>query len=284
MVNVEIDPNSGFCFGVIRAIELAESYLKKGESLSSVGEIVHNAEEVRRLNNLGIQTITCDDIQNAQSANLLIRAHGEPPSTYLAARQNGKNIVDATCPIVLKLQQNIKKAFEQHSGAQIVIYGKPKHAEVIGLRGQTNYQAIVLSSPEEISKLNADVPVILFSQTTMSIEGLEKMKKALYQYMRAEVTVYDTICRKVSNRIPEIKKFAAAHDVCIFVSGKNSSNGRMLYEACKTANTKTFFISQPSELNETWFTYGMNVGVCGATSTPQWLMKDVKKAIEEMAT
>ncbi len=282
MIQVEIDPKSGFCFGVIRAIEVAEQYLNEGKKLSSLGEMVHNAEEVKRLENMGMNTITCKDLPNDLSENVLIRAHGEPPSTYNRIKKENKNIVDATCPIVLKLQENVRKTYNTYPEAQVVIYGKPGHAEVIGLVGQTQGSALVLTEPEDVQQLDPNKPVFMYSQTTMPLEGFNEMKDVLENYINAEVTTFDTICRKVAHRVPEISEFASDHDVCIFVSGKNSSNGRMLYEVAKKANPNTYFVSKPDELKKSWFKDDMKVGVCGATSTPHWLMEKVKKSIETL--
>lgn len=282
MIHVEIDSKSGLCFGVVRAIEKAEEYLNEGKKLSSLGQMVHNAEEVGRLEKMGMKTITCNDLQNDPNENVLIRAHGEPPSTYNLIKNENKNIVDATCPIVLKLQGNVRKIYNTHPEAQVVIYGKPGHAEVIGLIGQTQGNAVVLTEPEEVQQLDAEKPVFMFSQTTMPLEGFAEMKDTLENYIEAEVTTFDTICRKVAHRVPEISEFAANHDVCIFVSGKNSSNGRMLYEVAKKANPDTHFVTRPADLKKNWFKDEINVGVCGATSTPHWLMENVKNAIERM--
>jgi 4-hydroxy-3-methylbut-2-enyl diphosphate reductase len=280
MIRVTIDPKSGFCFGVVRAIEMAEKYLKKGEDISSIGEMVHNAEEVHRLEDMGMKTISCADLDHEQSANVLIRAHGEPPSTYQTIKDKELNLVDATCPIVLKLQEKVRKFYLNHPESQIVIYGKEGHAEVIGLVGQTEGTAFVMSDSEDIVKLNPEKPVVMFSQTTMPLEGFYELKHELEAYINNEVTVFDTICRKVSHRVPEIHEFAGEQDVCIFVSGKNSSNGRMLYNVAKKSNPNTYFVSNADEINPDWFKDEMQVGICGATSTPQWLMEEVKKRIE----
>jgi len=280
MIHVEIDPNSGFCFGVVRAIKMAEDHLAKGKNISSLGEMVHNAEEVKRLEAMGMHTITCRDLDRDKNQTVLIRAHGEPPSTYATLKDKGRHIVDATCPIVLKLQERVKKTYENHPGAHIVIYGKKGHAEVIGLAGQTNGDAFIMNNAEDVKKLNPDKPVFMFSQTTMPLEGFAEMKTALETYIEAEVISYDTICRKVAHRIPEVKRFAAMHDVCVFVSGKNSSNGKMLYNAAKKANSSTYFVSHANEIDKRWFKNEMSVGVCGATSTPQWQMEEAKTTIE----
>lgn len=282
MIHVEIDTNSGFCFGVVRAIEMAENKLAKTNSVSAIGEMVHNAEEVKRLKELGLRTISCNDIATDKNNNILIRAHGEPPSTYQTIRNEGKQVIDATCPIVLSLQDKIKNAYEENPDKQIVIYGKPGHAEVIGLVGQTNGAAKVITTPDDIEKLEPDKPVILFSQTTMPLTGLSTIETNLKNYMNAQVTIHDTICRKVSHRVSGISHFAQMQDVCIFVSGRNSSNGRMLYEIARKANPETHFVSNAEELQKNWFADEIKVGVCGATSTPQWLMEKVKEKIERL--
>lgn len=280
MIHVEIDPNSGFCFGVVRAVEMAEEYLKKGKSLSSLGEMVHNAEEVKRLESMGMHTISCHDLDKDESDNVLIRAHGEPPLTYETVNKEGRKIVDATCPIVIKLQKSVKKTWEIYPDAQIVIYGKPGHAEVIGLSGQTNDEAIVISEPADVRKLDPDKRVFMFSQTTMPLEGFAEMKTELEKYIKAKVTTYDTICRKVAHRVPEISRFATMHDVCIFVSGKNSSNGRMLFNVARKANPNSYHVSRADEIQRKWLQDEISVGICGATSTPQWQMEEAKATIE----
>jgi 4-hydroxy-3-methylbut-2-enyl diphosphate reductase len=282
MIHVTIDPNSGFCFGVVRAIEMAEKFLNNGKGINSIGEMVHNAEEVHRLEGMGMKTISCADLDNLEQEAVLIRAHGEPPSTYEKVKEKELTLVDATCPIVLKLQEKVRKYHQAHPDAQIVIYGKEGHAEVLGLVGQTNGEAYVLSDPEQISKLDPDKSVVMFSQTTMPLEGFNEMKLELEAFIKKEVIAFDTICRKVSHRVPEITEFAREQDVCVFVSGKNSSNGRMLYNVAKKANPKTYFVSNADEVDSNWFADGMHVGICGATSTPQWLMEKVKERIEEL--
>lgn len=283
MIHVTIDSKSGFCFGVVRAIEMAEKHLADGEDLSSIGEMVHNAEEVHRLEDMGMKTISCADIDNEQKSSALIRAHGEPPSTYQKIKDQGLTLVDATCPIVLKLQEKVKKFYQQKTDAQIVIYGKEGHAEVVGLVGQTKGEAFVISETEDIAELDPQKPVIMFSQTTMPLEGFEEMKHELNAYIKKEVTAFDTICRKVSHRVPEIHDFAREYDVCVFVSGKNSSNGRMLFNVAKKANPNTYFVSNASEIDREWFRDEIQVGICGATSTPHWLMEKVKERIEELS-
>jgi 4-hydroxy-3-methylbut-2-enyl diphosphate reductase len=280
MINVEIDSQSGFCFGVVRAIDMAEEHLRKKHDISSLGQMVHNAEEVKRLEKMGMRTIKNDAIDTDSNKYALIRAHGEPPKTYENLRNLNKTIVDATCPIVLKLQERIKKCFEKQPEKQIVIYGKPNHAEVIGLVGQTNNTAIVVSSEADVSSIDKEKPVCLFSQTTMPLDGFARIGEAIKNNADSTVEVFDTICRKVSNRVPAIREFALSKDVCVFVSGKNSSNGKMLYTIAKNANRATYWVSHPEEVSKEWFADGMSVGVCGATSTPQWQMEKVKTFIE----
>lgn len=282
MINVEIDPNSGFCFGVINAIQKAEEYLSKSTRLYCIGDIVHNKEEINRLEKLGMETIDSNKLQNVEKFPVLIRAHGEPPSTYEKVRSNNLELVDATCPIVLKLQEKIKKLYKSTPGIQIVIFGKHDHAEVIGLAGQTNNTAIVVRTVEDVEKLDRDKKTALFSQTTMPLTEFEYIKEKIEEYLTEELISFDTICRKVANRVPEISKFASNHDICVFVAGRKSSNGLMLYEVCKKANPKTHFVSSSEEVEKDWFNEEQHVGICGATSTPQWLMEDVKTKIESL--
>ncbi|MDA3866736.1 MAG: 4-hydroxy-3-methylbut-2-enyl diphosphate reductase [Salinivirgaceae bacterium] len=282
MIDVEIDIHSGFCFGVVRAIDLAEEHLRQGHDISSLGQMVHNAEEVKRLEEMGMRTIENNAIKTDSNKYTLIRAHGEPPTTYENLRNWNKTIVDATCPIVLKLQERIKKCFGEQPETQIVIYGKPSHAEVIGLVGQTKNTAIVVSSEADVSSIDKTKPVCLFSQTTMPLDGFARIGEAIKANSSSTVEVFDTICRKVSNRVPAIREFASSKDVCVFVSGKNSSNGKMLYTVAKNANRATYRVSHPGEISKDWFADGMSVGVCGATSTPQWQMEKVKTYIERL--
>lgn len=275
MIHVEIDSQSGFCFGVVRAIEIAEQELKTHGCLSSLGLMVHNDEEVKRLENMGMRTIDVSQLDSDVGVRVLIRAHGEPPSTYRKVETLGKTLIDATCPIVLQLQKKVEKYYIDNPGAQIVIYGKPGHAEVIGLVGQTSGNAFVVTHEEDIEQLDPEKPLFVFSQTTMPLDGYAAIQNALREYMVASVQVFDTICRKVSNRVPLIRDFARQHDACVFVAGKKSSNGQMLYNVAREANPRTYFVSNVSEINPDWFSDGMRVGVCGATSTPMWQMEAV---------
>ncbi len=275
---VEIDKDSGFCFGVVNAIKHAEEELQGGE-LFCLGDIVHNSQEVERLKNKGLKTINHEDLEQLKSAKVLLRAHGEPPSTYIIARNNNIKIIDATCPVVLQLQ---KKIFKEYSTSdpekmQIVIYGKIGHAEVNGLVGQTEGKAIVIEKIEDLDKLDYQKDICLFSQTTMSLDNFEKIVESIKHKIHQGVTFhyFDTICRQVANRMPQIKIFAGKHDLILFVAGKKSSNGKVLYEECKKANPNTYLISDPQEINIQWLKNINSVGVCGATSTPKWLMESV---------
>ena len=281
---VEIDPNSGFCYGVVRAIRMAEDELQNGHSLFSLGDIVHNEPEVARLNRCGMYTIDQHDLQHLGNVKVLIRAHGEPPETYYIAAGNNISIVDATCPVVLNLQKKVHQAYLESQGnnGQVVIYGKPRHAEVNGLVGQTENNAIVINSEEEVGLMDVHRPIYLFAQTTMTIEGLQRIRAAIELKRNTEhigndvpFQVNDTICRQVSNREPQLIEFAQHHDVVIFVSGSKSSNGKALYEVCRKANPRTYMIATPKDIDINWFTGATNAGVCGATSTPRWLMEEV---------
>jgi len=280
-MKVEIDRNSGFCFGVVYAIEMAEDYLKENGTLYCLGDIVHNDKEVERLENMGLKIISHEDLQDLHGETVLIRAHGEPPETYKLALDNDLNLIDASCPVVLKLQNRVRQAFDEDR--QIVILGKPGHAEVNGLIGQTNKEAIVVSSVEEAESLDVDRPVSLFSQTTKSTRLLHEVHQTMRE-RGEDLKFNDTICRQVSNREPELEKFSAQHDVIIFVSGKKSSNGRALYGACKEINPNSYFVSGKEELKGEWFKGVNSVGVCGATSTPMWLMEDIAEEINQHYT
>ena len=285
---VEIDPNSGFCYGVVRAIRMAEKELQNGNELFSLGDIVHNEPEVARLNRCGMRSINHHDLQQLRNVNVLIRAHGEPPETYRIASGNNISVTDATCPVVLNLQKKVHQAYleSQDNNGLVVIYGKPGHAEVNGLVGQTENTAIVVNAVEEVGRIDVTHPVYLFAQTTMTIEGLQHIRAAIEkkrneQHIGDDIPfqVNDTICRQVSNREPQLVEFARSHDVVIFVSGSKSSNGKALYEVCLNANPRTHMIATSTDINIDWFVGASNVGVCGATSTPRWLMEEVAKAI-----
>lgn len=296
-MTISIDSNSGFCFGVTRAIKAAESELEKG-SLYCLGDIVHNGQEVARLEMKGLATIDYDDLRTLPShSRVLLRAHGEPPSTYWIAKQRGIEVIDATCPVVKKLQDRIRACYEQHRNdeavpPQIVIYGKPGHAEVIGLQGQTNNTAIVIENEAQLDKLDFGRAIYLFSQTTKSVEGfqglVEKISSLRHDVMSSCTFEYhDTICRSVANRVKELQDFARANDIVIFVGGTKSSNARVLYNHCKEANPNTFFVSSPDEIDDFKFQISnlsntnpdLKVGICGATSTPLWLMEAVSERL-----
>lgn len=292
-----IDSNSGFCFGVTRAIRTAEEELQKG-ALCCLGDIVHNGQEVARLEGLGLQTIDNDDLRSLPPhSRVLLRAHGEPPSTYWIAQQRGIEVIDATCPVVKKLQDRIRACYELHKNdeavpPQIVIYGKRGHAEVIGLQGQTNNTAIVIEREEELDLLDFTRPIYLFSQTTKSVEGFQSLVEAIKSQIsnhksQIALEAHDTICRSVANRVAQLQEFAKAQDLVIFVGGGKSSNAKVLYNHCLEANPKTIFVSSPDELENKLAEYreqiqtnpDWKVGICGATSTPLWLMERVSERL-----
>jgi len=275
-LQVDIDSNSGFCFGVVYAIEMAEEILNEQGYLYCLGDIVHNDEEVKRLEKKGLKIIDHEQLQSIRHEKVLIRAHGEPPSTYELAIRNDLELVDASCPVVLKLQNRIKNAHDRNE--KIYIYGKHGHAEVMGLMGQTKNEAVVFQNLDELDLDNLPENITLFSQTTKSTDKFYEITDKLKE-KNIEVTANDTICRQVSNRDKELRDFAARYNKIIFVSGTKSSNGKVLYNVCKSRNPNTYFISHPSEIREEWFDKNDTVGVCGATSTPMWLMEDVKKEI-----
>lgn len=276
-MRVEIDPNSGFCFGVVNAIKKAEEYLEQGETLFCIGDIVHNSHEVERLRKAGLKTINHDEFENMRDCKVLLRAHGEPPITYEIAKKNNIEIIDASCPVVLSLQQRIRKSWEEgrERGVQIIIYGKKGHAEVNGLVGQTDGEAIVVENMDDIQFINFSKPISLFSQTTKPITGFVELSEYIQANAKAEFMIHDTICRKVSNRIPELREFARTHDFIVFVSGKKSSNGNMLYQICKEENNNTIFIQGAEDLDINSIKGSEFVGICGATSTPRWVMEKV---------
>lgn len=304
---VSIDTNSGFCFGVTRAIKAAETELQNG-ALYCLGDIVHNGQEVARLEMKGLATIDYDDLRTLPShSRVLLRAHGEPPSTYWIAQQRGIEIIDATCPVVKKLQDRIRACYELHRNdetlpPQIVIYGQPGHAEVIGLQGQTNNTAIVIESAAQLDRLDFNRPIYLFSQTTKSVEGFQELVNAIqlaisHQPSTVSFEYHDTICRNVANRVSQLQAFARSNDLVIFVGGSKSSNAKVLYQHCLEANPNTLFVSSADELNNLTTKWsnseavcqqsglsdeaGLRIGICGATSTPLWLMEKVKEEIEK---
>ena len=295
-MKVTIDDNSGFCFGVTTAIESAERELKNGQ-LFCLGDIVHNGQEVERLNQLGLETIDYDDLRTLHNVRVLFRAHGEPPSTYMIARQNGIEVIDASCPVVLKLQKRIRETYLQHhgTGVQIVIFGKKGHAEVIGLEGQTNNTAIVIESIHDLDRLDFSRPIYLFSQTTKSVEEFQqivnkiKAMRQLRDEVESEKIVFeyhDTICRNVANRVKKLQEFAKNNDVVVFVGGKKSSNAKVLYNNCLEVNSSTVFVSSAEDLTPEILEQCHKVekvGICGATSTPKWLMEQIRCSLENGA-
>lgn len=283
MAKVEIDSNSGFCNGVVRAIQAAEKELEKSGQLYCLGDIVHNSNEVERLRSKGLVTINHDQLRELHNVKVLLRAHGEPPETYRIAQENNIEIIDATCPVVLQLQRKIKKSYDTRndSNHQILIYGKVGHAEVNGLVGQTNGEAIVLENPDDLVKVDFDKSITLYSQTTKSVEHFAEMVQIIKERTEPDnFEWHDTICRQVANRIPNIREFARNHDVVLFVCGKKSSNGKVLYEECRSVNEHTHLVSDIEELNPAWLEGKNNIGICGATSTPRWLMAQFQERIE----
>ncbi len=287
MVNIEIDPKSGFCFGVVNAIKKAEEELAKGTPVYCLGDIVHNGQEVKRLTEMGLVTINLEEFKNLRDVKVLFRAHGEPPSTYEIARQNNIELIDASCPVVLKLQKRIKNSYEAATEEQqIVIYGKPGHAEIVGLLGQVDNNAIVIESEDDLSKIDFTRNVRLFSQTTKSLAGFNHLVATISERMapNAVFEYSDTICRQVANRIPNIAIFAEKNDIILFVSGKKSSNGKVLYEHSKSINPNTYLINDPEEIDGLNLDLTKKIGICGATSTPGWLMEAVAERIRQKAT
>lgn len=289
-MKVTIDADSGFCFGVVYAIQMAEEELERSGSLYCLGDIVHNNMEVDRLQKKGLKIINHDDLKNLKDCKVLIRAHGEPPETYKLAIENNIELVDASCPVVLKLQNRVRNSFDELDiDGQIVIYGEAGHAEVNGLVGQTEGKAIVVKTEEDLAKVDFTKSVHFFSQTTKSTAGFEKMEQMIQQRILKEkgsleegdFISNDTLCRQVSNREPRLRKFSTAHDVIIFVSGKKSSNGKALYSVCKETNDRSYFISSSDELDFAWFENVNSVGIAGATSTPMWLMEEVAEEIRK---
>ncbi|MCC8146051.1 MAG: 4-hydroxy-3-methylbut-2-enyl diphosphate reductase [Bacteroidales bacterium] len=280
---VEIDQDSGFCFGVVNAIKNAEQELASESDLYCLGDIVHNSQEVARLKKKGLHTINHEDLKQIKDKKVLLRAHGEPPSTYTIAQQNNIRIVDATCPVVLQLQKRIKKQYliSDPDKTQIVIFGKIGHAEVNGLVGQTEGKAIVIETKEDLGKLDYNKDIYLFSQTTKSIDDFNEIVEEIQSRIGEKVAFhsFDTICRQVSNRIPNIRKFAAKHDLVLFVAGEKSSNGKVLLAECRKANANTYLISSPDDIQPEWLDGIRSVGICGATSTPKWLMEEVAEQL-----
>lgn len=282
MVYIEIDSGSGFCFGVTTAIQKAEEELAKGNTLYCLGDIVHNGQECERLKKMGLITINHEEFAQLHDVKVLLRAHGEPPATYELAQKNHIEIIDATCPVVLRLQKRIKQEYDNtHGNKQIVIYGKNGHAEVLGLVGQTNGQAIVIENISEVNRLDFNKDIRLYSQTTKSLDEFRQIVEYIKEHISPDATFeyHDTICRQVANRMPNTRNFAANHDLIFFVCGRKSSNGKVLYQECKKVNPNTHLIDQPEEIDKNLLQGVTSIGICGATSTPKWLMEECKKVI-----
>lgn len=284
MLQIEIDTGSGFCFGVTTAIQKAEEELAKGNTLYCLGDIVHNGMECERLRQMGLITINHDEMRQLRDVKVLLRAHGEPPSTYELAQRNNIEIIDATCPVVLQLQKKIKKQFDSSLQPQIVIFGKKGHAEVLGLVGQTEGHAIVIEKFEDAQRLDFTHDIYLYSQTTKSLDEFQRIIEYIREHISAEATFksFDTICRNVANRMPNISHFAKRHDLVLFVCGRKSSNGRVLYNECLRVNGNTHLIEGPAEIDASWLRNVKTIGICGATSTPKWLMEQCRDAILQM--
>ena len=291
MLQIEIDNGSGFCFGVTTAIKKAEEELQKGGTLYCLGDIVHNGMEVERLHARGLVTIDHQQLRRLHNAKVLLRAHGEPPETYAIARRNNIEIIDATCPVVLQLQKRIKKQHENNaetndSERQIVIFGKNGHAEVLGLVGQTHSKAIVIEKFDDVKKLDFSRNIYLYSQTTKSLDEFHHIIDYIRNHISpsAEFKSFDTICRQVANRMPNIAAFAGRHDVVIFVAGRKSSNGKVLFKECLSVNPNSHQIESAAEIDMRWFNNAETVGICGATSTPKWLMEECREYIRKRET
>ena len=286
-MRVTIDDNSGFCFGVVRAIGEAEEALRHQSEVYSLGDIVHNRVEVHRLEELGLRTVTHDDMSALSGRTLLIRAHGEPPTTYRRAEELGIAIIDATCPVVERLQRRVREAYQKMSeqGGTVVLLGKRGHAEVVGLTGQVNDDVVVVECEEDLEAIDFSRPIYFLSQTTQSIATFEQLGREVMRRAKdsTKVTLDDTICRRVAGREASLAAFAQSVDVIIFVSGRKSSNGKVLYDVCRNHNGRSYNIEEASELDARWFEGVESVGICGATSTPRWLMEDVARGVEAMA-
>lgn len=282
MYQIEIDDGSGFCFGVTTAIKKAEEELAKGTRLYCLGDIVHNGMECDRLRRLGLITINHDDMAGLHNVKVLLRAHGEPPSTYELASRNNIEIIDATCPVVLQLQRRIKKQYDSEPDAQIVIFGKNGHAEVLGLVGQTMQKAIVIEKFEDVRQLDFSRDIYLYSQTTKSLDEFHRIITYIQEHISSDANFrsFDTICRQVANRMPNISRFATRHDLILFVCGHKSSNGKVLFNECRSVNPNSHLIEGPGEINSEWLKGIKSIGICGATSTPKWLMEQCRDAIE----
>ena len=283
MIQIEIDSGSGFCFGVTTAISKAEEELSRSDTLYCLGDIVHNGMEVERLHLQGLQTIDHSQLSQLYDVKVLLRAHGEPPATYATAERNHIEIIDATCPVVLQLQRRIKRQYDDNPQAQIVIFGKNGHAEVLGLVGQTDGNAIVVENLDDASHLCFDRDIYLYSQTTKSLDEFHALIAYIQAHISPQATFrsFDTICRQVANRMPNIAAFAARHDMILFVSGHKSSNGKVLFNECLRVNANSHHIEQPSEIDLNWLDGVKTIGICGATSTPKWIMEQCRDHILE---
>lgn len=283
MIQIEIDSGSGFCFGVTTAISKAEEELSRSDTLYCLGDIVHNGMEVERLHLQGLQTIDHSQLSQLHDVKVLLRAHGEPPATYATAERNHIEIIDATCPVVLQLQRRIKSQYDDNPQAQIVIFGKNGHAEVLGLVGQTDGNAIVVENLDDASHLCFDRDIYLYSQTTKSLDEFHALIAYIQAHISPQATFrsFDTICRQVANRMPNIAAFAARHDMILFVSGHKSSNGKVLFNECLRVNANSHHIEQPSEIDLHWLDGVKTIGICGATSTPKWIMEQCRDHILE---
>lgn len=278
MLQIEIDSGSGFCFGVTTAIRKAEEELAAGKTLYCLGDIVHNGMECERLRCMGLITINHDDLRLLHNVKVLLRAHGEPPETYELARQNNIEIIDATCPVVLQLQRRIKRQYDNRPDAQIVIFGKPGHAEVLGLVGQTGGKAIVIANIDDAKQLDFNRDIYLYSQTTKSLDEFHHIISYIQAHISSDATFksFDTICRQVANRMPNISTFARRHDLILFVCGRKSSNGKVLFNECRSVNANSRLIEGPDEIDPQWLCGVSTIGICGATSTPKWLMEQCR--------
>ncbi len=284
-MRIEIDKRSGFCFGVIKAIKTAEEKLEQENQLYCLGDIVHNSQEIQRLEKMGLKSVSREEYFQLRDCKVLIRAHGEPPETYEYAEKNNIDLVDATCPVVLTLQGRVKKSYDisRKVNGQIVIFGKKGHAEVIGLDGQTNHNTILVETISDIEKIDFSRPVWLYSQTTRRIEEFQEIAEAVKSRMKpgVQAEIKDTICRQVSNRVPHLRKFVRNFDLVLFVAGHKSSNGKYLFSVCKEENPNSYHIAQPAEIKPEWFKGVDSVGICGATSTPNWLMEEVAESVDQ---
>lgn len=282
-MKIEIDSGSGFCFGVTTAITKAETELSDGNILYCLGDIVHNGMECKRLKRMGLITINHDEMKRLHDVKVLLRAHGEPPETYALAEENSIEIIDATCPVVLQLQRRIKRQYDANPEAQIVIFGKPGHAEVLGLVGQTNGTAKVIAHFDDVKSLDMNRDTYLYSQTTKSLDEFHRIIEYIQQHIsqKAKFESFDTICRNVANRMPNISSFAARHDLVLFVCGRKSSNGQVLFDECHSVNPNSYQVESPDEIKGEWLHGVDTIGICGATSTPKWLMEECRDRIEK---